>query len=45
LLLVNRRDLMGAHVNSRAFNLIAWSSSAIMIVLTVVMVGTLVLGY
>jgi NRAMP (natural resistance-associated macrophage protein)-like metal ion transporter len=45
LLLVNRRDLMGAHVNSRSFNLIAWSSSAIMIVLTVVMVGSLVSGY
>ncbi len=45
LLLVNRRDLMGTHVNSRAFNLIAWSSSAIMIVLTGVMVGSLLLGY
>ncbi len=45
LLLVNRRDLMGAHVNSRTFNLIAWSSSVIMIVLTGVMVGSLVLGY
>ncbi len=45
LLLVNRRDLMGAHVNSRPFNLIAWSSSVVMIVLTVVMVASLLLGY
>lgn len=45
LLLVNRSDLMGAHVNSRAFNFIAWGTSIGMIVLTLVMVGTLVLGY
>jgi len=43
LLLVNRRDLMGDHVNSRTFNLIAWSASVIMIVLTVAMVGSLIL--
>jgi len=45
LLLVNRRDLMGPHVNSRSFNVIAWGSSGIMIVLTVVMVGMLLVGY
>ena len=45
LLLVNRRDLMGVHVNSRLFNTIAWGTSVIMIVLTVVMVGSLLLGY
>jgi NRAMP (natural resistance-associated macrophage protein)-like metal ion transporter len=45
LLLVNRPDLMGAHVNSRSFNVIAWGTSAIMIALTLVMVGSLILGY
>jgi NRAMP (natural resistance-associated macrophage protein)-like metal ion transporter len=45
LLLVNRRDLMGAHVNSRSFNIVAWGTSGIMIALTLVMVGSLLLGY
>ena len=45
LSLVNRRDLMGAYVNSRTFNLIAWTTCVVMIVLTVVMVGSLLLGY
>src|SRR5262249_21256816 len=45
LLLVNRIDLMGSYVNSRGYNLIAWSTSAIMILLTLVMVGALALGY
>jgi Mn2+/Fe2+ NRAMP family transporter len=44
LLLVNRPDLMGAHVNSRSFNVIAWGTSGIMIVLTIVMVGSLLVG-
>ncbi len=45
LLLANRSDLMGPYVNSRSFNVIAWGTSVIMIVLTVVMVGALLLGY
>jgi NRAMP (natural resistance-associated macrophage protein)-like metal ion transporter len=45
LLLVNRPDLMGVHVNSRSFNVIAWGTSVIMIVLTLVMVGSLMFGY
>jgi len=45
LLLVNRTDLMGVHVNSRAFNVIAWGTSGIMIVLTLVMVSSLIVGY
>ncbi len=45
LALVNRRDLMGAHVNSRTFNLVAWASCVVMIVLTVLMVVSLLLGY
>jgi NRAMP (natural resistance-associated macrophage protein)-like metal ion transporter len=45
LLLVNRSDLMGAYVNSRGYNLITWGTSAIMIILTLAMVGMLVAGY
>jgi NRAMP (natural resistance-associated macrophage protein)-like metal ion transporter len=38
LLLINRKDLMGEHTNSVAFNVIAWASSVIMIILTLVLV-------
>ena len=38
LLLINRRDLMGEHVNGWTFNVIAWGSSIIMIILTLVLV-------
>src|ERR1700689_2883658 len=37
LLLINRRDLMGDHVNTLTFNIIAWGSSILMIILTVVL--------
>ena len=37
LLLINKRELMGRHTNSRLFNIIAWLTTVIMIVLTVVM--------
>lgn len=40
LLLVNRRDLMGDHVNSAAFNAVAWVTAIAMIVLTLVLVYT-----
>jgi NRAMP (natural resistance-associated macrophage protein)-like metal ion transporter len=40
LLLINRRDLMGEHTNSWGFNLIAWGSSIIMIVLTLILMYT-----
>jgi Mn2+/Fe2+ NRAMP family transporter len=35
LLLTNDAELMGAHVNSRAFNIVAWITVVVMIVLTV----------
>jgi Mn2+/Fe2+ NRAMP family transporter len=35
LLLINKKELMGEYVNSRLFNVIAWSTTAIMIVLTI----------
>jgi Mn2+/Fe2+ NRAMP family transporter len=34
LLLVNRKELMGEYVNSRAFNVIAWGTTILMIALT-----------
>jgi NRAMP (natural resistance-associated macrophage protein)-like metal ion transporter len=37
LLLINRRDLMGDHVNSLTFNIIAWGSSILMIILTLIL--------
>jgi Mn2+/Fe2+ NRAMP family transporter len=38
LLLTNDRELMGEHVNSRGFNIVAWLTVVVMIVLTVAMV-------
>lgn len=37
LRLANRKDLMGEHRNSRAFNVIAWSTCVVMIVLTLIL--------
>jgi Mn2+/Fe2+ NRAMP family transporter len=41
LLLVNNRELMGEYVNSRTFNVIAWATTGVMIVLTVAWIWTL----
>ncbi len=38
LKLINDRELMGDHVNSKAFNGIAWTTTVVMIVLTVLLV-------
>jgi NRAMP (natural resistance-associated macrophage protein)-like metal ion transporter len=35
LLLINKKELMGEYVNTRLFNVIAWATTVIMIVLTV----------
>jgi Mn2+/Fe2+ NRAMP family transporter len=40
LTLVNRVDLMGTYTNSRFANVIAWSTSAVMVVLTGALVWT-----
>jgi Mn2+/Fe2+ NRAMP family transporter len=40
LLLVNDKELMGAHVNSRAYNVIAWLTVGVMIALTLAMFVT-----
>ena len=37
LLLINKRDLMGRYTNSRFFNVVAWVTTVVMIVLTVLM--------
>ncbi len=41
LRLTNDRELMGEHVNSRAFNSVAWATVVVMIILTVAMLATL----
>ena len=41
MLLINRRDLMGDHTNTWAFNLVAWAASIITIILTVLFVYSL----
>ena len=40
LLLVNDRELMGEHVNSRRYNIIAWTTVVVMIALTIGMLAT-----
>jgi len=35
LLLINKRELMGRHTNSRLFNVIAWVSTVIIVVMTI----------
>jgi len=40
LLLINRRDLMGEHTNTLPFNIVAWASSIIMIILTLILMYT-----
>ena len=41
LLLVNKKELMGSHVNSRLFNVIAWATTVIMIGLSIAWFWTL----
>jgi Mn2+/Fe2+ NRAMP family transporter len=38
LLLVNRRDLMGEHVNTRTLNVVGWITAGAVIILTLVLV-------
>ncbi len=38
LVLINKRDLMGRHTNSRFYNIIAWATTIIVIVLSLVLV-------
>lgn len=45
LLLINRKDLMGEHRNSRVWNVIAWSTSVIVIGMTGVMLWGMLPGH
>ena len=45
LLLINRRDLMGDHKNSRLWNVIAWGTSMIVIGMTLVMLWGMMPGH
>jgi len=40
LQLINKKELMGEYVNSRTYNVLAWASTIIMIVLTIILVVT-----
>ena len=40
LLLINNKEIMGEHTNSKAFDIIAWTTVVIMIVLTLILVVT-----
>ena len=44
LLLVNRKDLMGEHVNTRTYNAVAWVTSIGMIVLTLLVLAAGAIG-
>ena len=45
LLLINRKDLMGAHKNSHIWNIIAWGTSIIVIGMTFVMLWGMIPGH
>jgi Mn2+/Fe2+ NRAMP family transporter len=45
LLLINRSDLMGEYKNSRLWNLVAWSTSIIVIGMTLVMLWGMIPGH
>jgi Mn2+/Fe2+ NRAMP family transporter len=44
LLLINKKEIMEEHVNTRAFNVIAWGTTVIVIVLTLMLVWNQVRG-
>jgi Mn2+/Fe2+ NRAMP family transporter len=44
LIFVNRKELMGDYRNSKLANVIAWSTSIIIIVLTIAMIWTTSVG-
>ncbi len=41
LLLVNKKDLMGEHVNSRLYNVVAWATTIVMVALSLAWFSTL----
>ncbi len=45
IILVNKQDLMGQWVNSRGYNLVAWTTVVVMIGLTLALLGITVRGF
>ena len=45
LMLINREDLMGEHRNSHGWNIVAWATSIIVILMTLVMLWGLMPGH
>ena len=45
LMLINRKDLMGEHKNSRLWNVIAWATSIIVIGMTLIMLWGMIPGH
>ncbi len=45
LMLINRKDLMGEHKNSRLWNLVAWATSIIVIAMTLAMLWGMIPGH
>jgi len=45
LMLINREDLMGKHKNSRAWNIVAWGTSLIVIGMTAIMLWGMIPGH
>jgi Mn2+/Fe2+ NRAMP family transporter len=43
LLLVNKKSLMGSYTNGPIYNMVAWATAALVIILTIMMVGTSVI--
>jgi Mn2+/Fe2+ NRAMP family transporter len=41
VLLINKRELMGKYVNSRFFNVVAWATTVVLILLTIAWFFTL----
>ncbi len=45
LLLINRKDLMGKHRNSRLWNIVAWVTSILIIAMTLAMLWSMIPGH
>ena len=44
VLLINERQLMGEFVNGRVYNVVVWTTTVVLVLLTLVMIGTAVVG-
>jgi Mn2+/Fe2+ NRAMP family transporter len=39
IIMVNDRKLMGAHVNNRFQNIVGWTSTVVLVVMTAILIG------